>query len=148
VVDKYAAQIPHFPHGMKTHLKHILLSHHGEYEYGSPKIPQTSEAYLVHLIDHMDSKMNALEMVKRSDSQAGSWTGFVKHLDRIVYKSDLPFYPEMLAQGPAEQEERPASRPALKAAPAPTPKPREDRAPKEIKQNLGKMLEGFKPGKD
>ena len=121
IVDKFAARITNFPSGTRMHLRHILLSHHGEYEYGSPKIPQTSEAYLVHLIDLMDSKMNALEMVKRSDSQTGNWTGFVKHLDGIVYKSDLPFYPEML----------------------------EPRAPRpegnEIKQGLAKQLEGFKP---
>lgn len=133
IVDKFAGRIPNFPSGTRMHLKHILLSHHGEYEYGSPKIPQTSEAYLVHLIDHMDSKMNALEMVKRADAQTGNWTGFVKHLDRIVYKTDLPFYPEML-------EER-----APKTAPPPATRPQPTKAePREIKQNLGKMLEGFK----
>lgn len=134
IVDKFAARIPHFPSGMRMHLKHILLSHHGEYEYGSPKIPQTSEAYLVHLIDHMDSKMNALEMVKRSDSQTGHWTGFVKHLDRIVYKSELPFYPEMLDTTPA---------------PAPTAVTKTSPVSKESKPGaLSRQLEGFKVGKE
>lgn len=136
IVDRYASRIPHFPSGMKMHLKHILLSHHGEYAYGSPKIPQTSEAYLVHLIDLMDSKMNSMEMVKKNDSQSGQWSGFVKHMDRIVYKSDLPFYPEML-------EERAKPTPVLEKPPR-AAKPEQ----KEIKQSLGKMLEGFKPSKD
>lgn len=121
IVDKFAGRIPHFPSGTRMHLKHILLSHHGEYEYGSPKIPQTSEAFLVHLIDLMDSKMNALEMIKRTDSQTGHWSGFVKHLDRIVFKGDLPFYSEMIGdKAPASERSG------------------------ELKQNLGKILEGQK----
>lgn len=94
IVDRYSYKIRNFPHYTKMHLKHILLAHHGEYEYGSPKIPQTSEAYLVHLIDLMDSKMGTLEIIKKTDSTVGHWSGFVKHLDRIIYKSELPFYPD------------------------------------------------------
>ena len=97
IVDHFAGKIKNFPHGVKTHLKHILLSHHGEYEYGSPKIPQTSEAFLVHLIDFMDSKMSSFEQVKKSDSSAGQWSGFVKHLDRIVYKNELPSFTKYLS---------------------------------------------------
>jgi 3'-5' exoribonuclease len=66
IVDRYSYKIKNFPHYMKMHLKHILLAHHGEYEYGSPKIPQTSEAYLVHLIDMMDSKMGSLDIIKKN----------------------------------------------------------------------------------
>ena len=83
---------------MKLHIKHILLSHHGEYEYGSPKLPQTSEAYLVHLIDLMDSKMGAMSSIKKSDLNPGKWSGYVKHLDRVVYKEELPFFKEYVSQ--------------------------------------------------
>jgi len=92
IVDLFASKINNFPYSVKTHLKHILLSHHGEYEYGSPKIPHTSEAFLVHLIDLMDSKMSSFEQVKKADSSTNHWSGFVKHLDRIVYKSQLPSF--------------------------------------------------------
>ncbi len=121
LLEKFANRIPHFPSGMRMHLKHILLSHHGEYAYGSPKIPQTSEAFLVHLVDLMDSKMNAMEMVKRTDNQAGPWSGFVKHLDRIVYKADLPFYSQML-------DEKPVSEGKV--------------------GSMGKLLQGYKPGQE
>jgi 3'-5' exoribonuclease len=134
IVDRFAYKIRNFPHHMKMHLKHILLAHHGEYEYGSPKIPQTSEAYLVHLIDLMDSKMGTLDIIKRTDSATGHWSGFVKHLDRIVYKSELPFYPEYI-----QDEELP--REVVK------PEKKENRrAPSqpEPKTSLGKMLGGFK----
>lgn len=92
LVDHFSSRIKNFPYQVKVHLKHILLSHHGEYEYGSPKIPHTSEAYLVHLIDLMDSKMSSFDQVKKADSSTGHWSGFIKHLDRIVYKSELPSF--------------------------------------------------------
>lgn len=94
ILDRYAYRIKDFPYQMKLHLKHILLSHHGEYEYGSPKIPQTSEAMLVHMIDLMDSKMHSFETVKRTDNNVGHWSSYVKHLDRIVFKGELPTYTE------------------------------------------------------
>lgn len=133
LVDRFSYKIKNFPHYLKMHLKHILLAHHGEYQYGSPKIPQTSEAYLVHLIDLMDSKMSTMDQIKKTDSSTGHWSGYVKHLDRIVYKSELPFYPEYI---PDEEVERP-SQPKRQD----TPKPRPQAEPKT---SLGKMLGNFK----
>lgn len=132
IVDRFSYKIKDFPHYLKMHLKHILLAHHGEYEYGSPKVPQTSEAYLVHLIDMMDSKMGSLDIVKKTDSTTGHWSGFVKHLDRIVYKSDLPFYPEYV-QDEGHHD--------VKPEPKKTP---ERRPAVEPKTSLGKMLGNFK----
>lgn len=139
LVDRFSYKIKNFPHYMKMHLKHILLSHHGEYAFGSPKIPQTSEAYLVHLIDLMDSKMGSLDIVRKTDSATGHWSGFVKHLDRIVYKSELPFYPEYI---PDEEyhEERSEQQPKKQPAPAASQK----QAALEPKTSMGKMLSGFK----
>ena len=128
IVDRYSYKIKNFPHYMKMHLKHILLSHHGEYAYGSPKIPQTSEAYLVHLIDLMDSKMASFDIVKKNDQATGHWSGFIKHLDRIVYKSELPFYPEYIQE---EEEVQPRH---------------ERKSPEAPKTSMGKMLSGFKVG--
>ena len=136
IVDRYSYKIKNFPHYTKMHIKHILLSHHGEYEYGSPKIPQTSEAFLVHLIDMMDSKMGTMEMIKKTDNSTGHWSGFVKHLDRIVYKSDLPFYPEYIQE--EEVEERRDSKPQPSAQ-APKAK-----IAQEPKTSMAKMLSGLK----
>ena len=141
IVDRFAYKIKDFPHYTKMHLKHILLAHHGEYEYGSPKIPQTSEAFLVHLIDMMDSKMGALEIIKKTDSNTGHWSGFVKHLDRIVYKSDLPFYPEYVTEE-HQTEERVESKPNHTSQ---TQVPlKANRGSIEPKTSLGKMLGGIK----
>jgi 3'-5' exoribonuclease len=138
IVDRYAYKIKNFPHYTKMHIKHILLSHHGEYAYGSPKIPQTSEAYLVHLIDLMDSKMGTLEMIKRNDSSTGNWSGFVKHLDRIVYKSDLPFYPEYI-----QEEEQSEERHEAKIVTPPPLQPK-NKNTAEPKTSMAKMLSGLK----
>ncbi len=152
VVDRFASKIKDFPYQLKTHLKHILLSHHGEYEYGSPKIPQTSEAMLLHQIDLMDSKMHTFETVKRTDNQSGHWSGFVRHLDRIVFKDELPTYDEYVSR--EEQEARKSSPKAetkteksvekkaieRKAA----PKKSSAKPQRDIKQNLGNLLKDFK----
>ena len=129
IVDEHAFKIKNFPYNVKLHLKHILLSHHGEYEYGSPKVPSTSEAFLVHLIDMMDSKMSSLEQVKKNDNSTGHWSGFVKHLDRIVYKSELPSFTDYMKDGDKTQALQPAR-----------PKP----AIKESKSTLGNLLKDFK----
>jgi len=133
IVDRYSYKIKNFPYYMKMHIKHILLSHHGEYEYGSPKIPQTSEAYLVHLIDMMDSKMGGLELIKKTDSSAGHWSGYVKHLDRIIYKSELPFYPDYVQEEEHSEERH---------EPKKTDSPKKPSV--EPKTNLAKMLGNFK----
>jgi 3'-5' exoribonuclease len=133
--EHFSSRIKNFPYGMKIHLKHILLAHHGEYEYGSPKIPHTSEAFLVHLIDLMDSKMSSFEQVKKTDSSTGNWSGFVKHLNCIVYKSALPSFTQYLAEDAGELDATPTA-PAAK-----TKKPLED---KELKQSMAGLLKGFK----
>lgn len=150
IVDKYSHRIPKFPYSTKLHLKHILLSHHGHYEYGSPKIPQTSEAMLLHLIDHMDSKMHAFETVKRNDQNTGRWSGYVKHLDRIVYKDELPFFTEFLdGDAPSQdQGERQDRRPRPQGNKSQSNKPQgKKHHEKEVKQNLGSLLKDFKVDK-
>lgn len=139
IVDRFAYRIKGFPYYMKLHLKHILLSHHGDYAYGSPKIPQTSEAMLVHLIDFMDSKMSSFETIKRTDQNSGDWSGYVKHLDRLIYKSELPTYEEPVEnfsergnyqnKGSGKNNGQNNSR---------------GRGNKELKQNLGSLLKDFK----
>ncbi len=95
MIEFFVTEIKNFPKDLKDHLVHILISHHGEYAYGSPKLPQTREAMLVHLIDMMDSRMNAFDSAIKTDKVMGRWTGFIKHLDRAIFKQALPFYPEI-----------------------------------------------------
>jgi 3'-5' exoribonuclease len=139
IVDHFAYKIKNFPYNVKLHIKHILLSHHGEYEYGSPKIPNTSEAYLVHLIDLMDSKMSSFEQVKKNDSSSSHWSGFVKHMDRIVYKSELPTFTAYVDGGEATHVT--ASEPTAVMAKSQAPAAK---ASKDVKTSLGSLLKDFK----
>ena len=108
LVDRFSSKIADFPRETKMHLKHIILSHHGQLEYGSPKLPLTAEANLVHLIDLMDSKMASILEIKRKDNTPGDWSGFVRHLDRMIYKKDLPtFKTKVLKEKKGEKEKKP-----------------------------------------
>jgi 3'-5' exoribonuclease len=89
LVDRFIAKMPHFPAQAKMHLEHILVSHHGSLEHGSTKPPQTREAQLVHFIDLIDSQMNSFQTAIDNDRSNSDWTGYIKHLDRMLYKGEL-----------------------------------------------------------
>ena len=90
LISKEAAKIPGFPHTLESLLKHAILSHHGEYEFGSPKLPMTMEAFILHAADNMDAKIKAYEEVLTGHSMPGQdpWLGFNKMFNRYLRKSD------------------------------------------------------------
>ena len=68
-------------------VEHMILSHHGSLEFGSPKVPMFLEAMLLHQIDNLDSKMETMRAHSAKDRQAtGVWTGYSAPLERIVLK--------------------------------------------------------------
>jgi 3'-5' exoribonuclease len=68
-------------------LKHMLVSHHGEYEFGSPKLPMTLEAIALCLLDNLDAKINSFQQLLRDDANIdSSWTGYNSNLSRKLYK--------------------------------------------------------------
>jgi 3'-5' exoribonuclease len=78
---------PEFPPRLRTLVEHMILSHHGEMEYGSPKVPLFLEAMLLHHLDNLDSKMECMRgMVARDVRVEGCWTGYSAALDRTVLK--------------------------------------------------------------
>ena len=82
-----------FPHETITLLQHIVLSHHGEYEYGSPKLPAIPEAFFIHFLDNLDAKMWMTENAIESDPDNESrWTTYLKQLDTKIFKphKELP----------------------------------------------------------
>lgn len=79
-----------FPEKVKWALQHIVLSHHGQYEYGSPKIPATPEAVAIHHIDNLDAKLNTYIGLIRCDRDPLSrWTNYNHLLGTKVYKEDV-----------------------------------------------------------
>ena len=70
------------------HFKHIILSHHGEYEYGSPKRPKTPEAFVLHYADNLDAKLNTIAgCLEPLEGTEQTWTPFQRYLDRYLYKA-------------------------------------------------------------
>lgn len=78
-----------FPETLATELKHIVVSHHGDYEFGSPKLPMTLEAIALHCLDNLDAKIHNFSQLMRSDANTDSaWTQYHANLGRKLYKGN------------------------------------------------------------
>jgi 3'-5' exoribonuclease len=87
IIEEKLRQIPDFPASIRDLLLHMLISHHGELEFGSPKVPMFAEALLLHHLDNLDSKMECTRgLVERDQLVAGVWTGYSSALDRSLLK--------------------------------------------------------------
>jgi 3'-5' exoribonuclease len=85
------AQIPDFPRELAMLLQHMLLSHHGQYEFGSPKRPKTLEATVLNYLDDLDSKINGIKThIAREPENHSRWTTYHRLYDRYFYKGDQP----------------------------------------------------------
>lgn len=87
LVSKECAKIEGFPHTLQSLLKHAILSHHGEYEFGSPKLPMTIEAFILHAADNMDAKAKVYEDAIDANPTSGPWAGYHKLLARYLRDS-------------------------------------------------------------
>jgi len=77
------ALVPDFPCELKTLLEHMIISHHGEYEFGSPKLPMFPEALLLHYLDDLDSKMESMRaLFEREAEVENAWTSYSPSLGR------------------------------------------------------------------
>ena len=86
-VEGKIGELEQFPAETRRMLLHVLLAHHGEFEYGSPRRPKTPEALLVHMVDNLDSKMAGMwEAITADGSDDEAWTPYSKILGRFVYR--------------------------------------------------------------
>ena len=90
LVEARLRELPGFPLELGVLLKHLLLSHHGQYEFGSPKRPKTMEAVILNFLDDLDSKINGVRthIEKEPDSES-SWTQYHRLYDRYFLKGSL-----------------------------------------------------------
>jgi 3'-5' exoribonuclease len=85
MLQKKIAQIPGFPDEMKILLEHLIISHHGQYEFGSPKLPMFPEALMLHYLDDLDSKMESMRAhFEREAGSGSSWTTYNPSLGRVL----------------------------------------------------------------
>jgi 3'-5' exoribonuclease len=100
-----SAAIPDFPPRLKMLVEHMILSHHGKYEFGSPKLPMFPEALLLHHLDDMDSKMEAMRRTIENDQNVeGDWTSYNPALERTVLKKEKFLAGPEAPEAPAEPE--------------------------------------------
>jgi 3'-5' exoribonuclease len=79
-----------FPDELRWVLQHIVLSHHGQYQFGSPKLPAIPEAIAIHHLDNLDAKVNMfLAEIQNDPDSTGHWTNYNKALETKVYKRDV-----------------------------------------------------------
>ena len=87
-VSRAIDNIEGFPAQLKTVVQHLLISHHGEYEFGSPKLPMIREALVFHFLDDLDSKMAAARAALSSESGEEEWSVYSAALQRKFLRLD------------------------------------------------------------
>jgi 3'-5' exoribonuclease len=87
LVDQKIATIPDFPAELALLVKHLLVSHHGAYEFGSPKLPQTVEAVILHSLDDLDGKIQAIQNLPAKEP-GSKWTVFHRAYGRSFYRGN------------------------------------------------------------
>jgi 3'-5' exoribonuclease len=84
MLDIKASEVPGFPQRTLDLLTHMILSHHGKYEFGSPKLPMTAEAVALNLVDDLDAKVKAVESMRETGRQ-GEWSDYMRVFERAFY---------------------------------------------------------------
>ncbi|MBI2822539.1 MAG: HD domain-containing protein [Acidobacteria bacterium] len=102
LVRAEAARIPNFPERTLLLIEHLIVSHHGDYDLGSPKRPKILEALILHYLDDMDAKVNHFQTAIHAHRGPGPFTGYDRILGRVLCKekrlSPLPPAPDLEPQ--------------------------------------------------
>lgn len=86
MLDQKISQIPAFPFQLKLELEHMILSHHGMREWGSPEVPKTIHAFTLFHADLVSARLNQfVRLMEKRPSGEGDWTEWDRHLERSIY---------------------------------------------------------------
>jgi len=88
MVAEKIAQIEGFPKELAMLMKHLMISHHGQYEWGSPKRPKTLEANILYYLDDLDAKVSGIKEFMDKGEEGARWTDFHRMFDRFFYKGE------------------------------------------------------------
>ncbi len=89
MLEKKIATINDFPDDLALMLKHMIVSHHGTREFGSPEPPKTLEAIILNYLDDLDAKVTAVRTFMDAADPAATWTSYHKILERFFYKGKM-----------------------------------------------------------
>jgi 3'-5' exoribonuclease len=107
-VEDKIRQLPDFPRDLSILIKHLLLSHHGQYSWGSPKKPMTLEAVMLHYLDDMDAKINGIQQFLKNQVPEGSkWSGYHRTFEQFFYApkfGEQPDLSEKIIKNESEEE--------------------------------------------
>lgn len=90
MVDEITGRIDGFPEEKAVLMKHMVISHHGVLEFGSPKVPMTVEAVILSFMDDLDAKVEATQRYIRDDKGETNWTAYHRMLGRYLFKGFSP----------------------------------------------------------
>jgi 3'-5' exoribonuclease len=96
-IRRAVEDLPGFPPETAQALLHIVLSHHGSLEHGSPVVPATREAWLVHMIDNLGGKLGSFDRLEKGLAPGAAWTGFDRGVGASAYFGPLTAEPERRA---------------------------------------------------
>ena len=102
--------LPSFPAEKASLLKHLILSHHGRYEFGAPTLPMTMEAFVLNLLDDLDAKANFIgRLGNRLEEDTYQWSDYQRTLERFLFVKKVEVDPDTdvpLDASPAEATRR------------------------------------------
>jgi 3'-5' exoribonuclease len=105
MLQQKLAEIPGFPDELKIMIEHLIISHHGQYEFGSPKLPMFPEALMLHYLDDLDSKMESMRaQFERENELETAWTSYNPSLARPLLNTK-----KFLEKGLSAPEQSPES---------------------------------------
>lgn len=104
LIDERIRLIKDFPRETAILLKHMLLSHHGHLEFGSPKRPKTIEAIVLYYLDDMDAKINAVKTLIEDERDPSNWTPYQRLFERYIFKGE--FRPDEALAAPLEDRRK------------------------------------------
>lgn len=88
MINEKIRLIPDFPQELAVELRHLIISHHGEYQYGSPKRPKTLEAFILYYLDDLDAKVEEIQsFIQREEENQSKCAGYHQMLERYIYKT-------------------------------------------------------------
>lgn len=108
LLERRLAKLKGFPEAAAAQLRHLVLSHHGAYEFGSPRRPKTPEAFVLHMADDLDAKLFMLRAARAAAGEGDRFSAFNRLLERFLWTGPSPWEQEAQASGAPAAACRPA----------------------------------------